>query len=337
MQAWAVHAGEHASQVHRAIHLVQIDLGQFELLQQIINQMTRAVVGHFQAHLVTIAQGKQLPFQGAGQIFHILVHFHVRVTGNPELVTAGGLHPREKIRDVGVNHGRQEHKIVVTALAYLVRNTNQTGQGAGSGNNGQAGRATKGILAVQRYDKVQALVDQPRERVRRVQRNWCEHWVDLFAEIFFDPFHLGFGPVFAAKKVYPFLTQSRQQDVIKDVVLAVHRVMGDTADFFQHFFGQHAVGSRLAGVGFQLVLQSGHTDFEKFIHVAGKNQQKVQPFHQGMAVVHGLFQHPQVELQQAQFPVEIVVRVVEVDGAVFAGNVIHWRRPDRAVCKDPIA
>ena len=155
----------------------------------------------------------------------------------------------------------------------------------------------------------------------------------MLAKIFFNPFNLSFGPVFAAKKIHPFFSQGGKQHVVEDAVLAVHGFVGNGTDRFEKLIGQHAIGAGLAGMRFQFVLQAGHANFEELIHVAGKNQQEIQPLHQGMILVHGLLKDAQVELQQAEFPVQVVVRVVEVaavevDGALFvdalfAGERIH--------------
>ena len=54
VQARAIDAGKHARQVHRAVHFVQVFLGEFELFQQIMHQVARAIVGHFQAHFIPV-------------------------------------------------------------------------------------------------------------------------------------------------------------------------------------------------------------------------------------------------------------------------------------------
>jgi len=108
------------------------------------------------------------------------------------------------------------------------------------------------------------------------------------------------------------LREQQRDKAVEQMVLAVHCFVGNVADAFQDFAGQHAVRAGGAGAGFQLVLQSGNTDFEELVHVAGKNQQEVQPFHQRMALVTGLLQHAQVELQQAELPVDVVIRFVQI-------------------------
>ena len=93
------------------------------------------------------------------------------------------------------------------------------------------------------------------------------------------------------------------------MILTVDRLMGDVTDLFKNFAGQHAIRARCAGAGFQLVLQGGHADLEKLVHVAGENQQEIKPLHQRVALIAGLLKHAQVELQQAQLPVNVVIRL----------------------------
>ena len=292
VQARPVDAGEHARQVHRAVHLVGVLLGQFELLQQILDQVAGAVVGHFQAHFVTVATGQQLALQRAGQILHVLVHFQVGVARYPELVAAGGLHAGEQVADVGVDHRGQENKVVVAVLADLFRQPHQARQGARRGHDGQAGGAAEGILAVQRHNEIQAFVHQPREGVRRVQGDGRQYRINLVAEVLFHPLGLRRRPVLATQEVHAFLGQRRQQDVLQNMVLTLHGVVGHAGHLGQHFLGEHAVRPRAPGAGFQTVLQARHANLEELVHVGREDQQEIETLHQRMVLVHGLLEYP---------------------------------------------
>lgn len=87
----AVQAGdtEQARQVHRAIDLIQLALAEVELLEQVVRQVFRASISHFQAHRVTVATREQLAAQGSGQVFDVFgIQRQVGVTGQAELVAA---------------------------------------------------------------------------------------------------------------------------------------------------------------------------------------------------------------------------------------------------------
>lgn len=96
----------------------------------------------------------------------------------------------------------------------------------------------------------------------------------------------------ADTELFSFLGQRRQQNVLQDVVLALHRVVGQAGHLGQHFLGEHAVRPRAPGAGFQTVLQARHADLEELVHVGREDQQEIQTLHQRVMVVHGLLEHP---------------------------------------------
>ena len=51
------------------------------------------------------------------------------------------------------------------------------------------------------------------------------------------------------------------------------------------------------------VVQGAHPDHEELVQVAGEDGGKLEPLHQGDALVLGLLQHPLVEAQPGQLPV----------------------------------
>ncbi|MNH05081.1 hypothetical protein D3C79_643950 [compost metagenome] len=118
----AVQAGdaEQAGQVDRAVDLVQLALAEAELLEQVIGQVFRAGIGHFQAHGIAIAAREQLATQGAGQVVDLFgVQRQVGVAGQAELVAALDLHALEQVIGVGVDHRRQEHIVVASPPDFL--------------------------------------------------------------------------------------------------------------------------------------------------------------------------------------------------------------------------
>ena len=92
--------------------------------------------------------------------------------------------------------------------------------------------------------------------------------------------------------MHAFLGQRRQQDVLQDVVLALHRVVGQARHLGKDLLGEHAVRAGAAGAGFQTVLQARHPDLEELVHVGREDQQEIQTLHQRVMVVHGLLEYP---------------------------------------------
>ena len=112
---------EQTRQVDRTIDLVQLGLMQAELLEQVVGQVFRAGVGHFQAHGIAVTTREQLATQGAGQVFYIFgIDRQIGVTGQAELIAALHLHALKQVIGVGVNHRRQEH-IVVACPTHVFR------------------------------------------------------------------------------------------------------------------------------------------------------------------------------------------------------------------------
>lgn len=96
---------EQPRQVDRTIDLVQLGLGQVELLEQVIRQMLGTGVRHFQTHRVAIAAREQFAAQRAGKVFHVFrIQRQVGVTGQAELIAAFDLHALEQVIGVSVNH-----------------------------------------------------------------------------------------------------------------------------------------------------------------------------------------------------------------------------------------
>ncbi len=111
---------EQPGQVDRAVDLIQLGLVQVELLEQVIGQVFRTGVGHFQPHRVTVATGEQLAAQGAGQVFYIFgVDRKVGVSGQAELVATLDLHALEQVIGVSMDHRRQEHVVVARATDFF--------------------------------------------------------------------------------------------------------------------------------------------------------------------------------------------------------------------------
>ena len=103
----AVQAGdaEQARQVHRAIDRVQLGFVQVELLEQVVGQVLRARVGHFQTHRIAVTTREQLATQRAGQVFDIFgVDRQIGVAGQSELIAAFYFHALEQVIGMGVNH-----------------------------------------------------------------------------------------------------------------------------------------------------------------------------------------------------------------------------------------
>ena len=309
----AVQAGdaEQPGQVDRAVDLVQLALAQVELAQQVVGQVRRAVVGHLQAHRVTVAARQQLAAQRAGQVLDVLVQRQVGVARQAKLVAALDAHAMEQVVGMGVDHRGEEHEVVARA-ADLLGNADQPWQQARRRQDRQAGIAAEGVHAFQLDDEVQALVHQQRERVSRVQADRRHDRRDLLAEVATHPgLDLG-GPLPAANETDLLLGQFGQQHIMEDRVLAGDLLMHHLANARQRLVRLQAVGAGLLAGEVDLLLQAGNADLEELVQVAGEDQQELQTLQQRVGLVQRHVQHADVELQLGQLAVDVQAGVVQV-------------------------
>ena len=67
-----------------------------------------------------------------------------------------------------------------------------------------------------------------------------------------------------------------------------------------------AVQAGLSGPGLRWAFEASHADHEKFIQVGSRDTEKHEPFEQGNGLAPRLVQHSLVELQPAQFAIQVV-------------------------------
>jgi len=134
-----------------------------------------------------------------------------------------------------------------------------------------------------------------------------------------QPFRLSGGPFGAPDEPDLLHRQSRDQDLVQHPVLFIHQFAGTLGDGLQCLLGRESVRARLGGTQLQFLFQAGNADLEKLIQIGAGDAEKAQPFQQGHTLVLGLFQNPPIELQQAQFPVDVELRALQVD----LGGIVH--------------
>src|SRR3546814_9878462 len=106
----------------------------------------------------------------------------LRVAGDAELVRALDLHSREHLRDELGEHRGQENEVMFAA-GDLLRQLDDARQRARRAHERQVAAAAERVLALEHDDEVERLVEDLRERVRRVQAERRQHRHDLLAEV----------------------------------------------------------------------------------------------------------------------------------------------------------
>src|SRR5882672_5653892 len=103
-----------------------------------------------------------------------------------------------------------------------------------------------------------------------------------------------------------------QQQTIEAAVLVGHETRGAIVDRGQLFRDRHAVGGELPAAELLQLLQSRHPDLEELIEIAAGDAQELQPLEQRHRLIERLVEHPLVELEERQFPVDVLLRRLEV-------------------------
>ena len=294
----------HAVQVDRPVDRIKIVLAEFEAVHEVRDHLRRAVVRDFEAHGIAVAARDQLAFDRAQQVVHFFfVHEQFGITRHPELVTARDLHAREQIVDMRVDDRRQEHEIVRPAGDFA-RQRDKPRQRARRLHHGHAAAAAEGVAPLEGNDEVQALVEDARERMRRVEPERTQHRQQLMLEIVPHPRLLLGVPFGAAHEADAFAFEFRDQQFVEHPVLFFHQPMRHLDDSFEYFLRAHVVRAGLHRARGDLLLQARHADFEKLVEIGVGDAQKTQPLEQRRDRVLGLFEHTAVELEQAEFAID---------------------------------
>ena len=90
-----------------------------------------------------------------------------------------------------------------------------------------------------------------------------------------------------------------------DPLLMLQQQIGALGDRLQLLRRGQTIGRSLLDLLAILSDQSGEANHEKFIEIAAGNRQEAQPLEQRMGAVFRFLDHPLVEAQPTDFPVEI--------------------------------
>ena len=137
-----------------------------------------------------------------------------------------------------------------------------------------------------------------------IQPDGCQHRHHFPKKIILHPCLDRRTPLRAADKADARPRQPRQHLVIQQRVLPVNNPPRLRRNQAKNLLWCFAVGGARGGTEFDLLLQSGHTDFKKFIHVGRHDRQEFQPLQQWHGAVFRLRQHAPVEGKHLQFAVQ---------------------------------
>ena len=163
--------------------------------------------------------------------------------------------------------------------------------------------------ALQIEDHRHAEIGDEGKRMRRVQRLQCQDRENFVPEIGFKPRPVCLRHICTRNDTDALRCHFSPQ-LPPQKLLVRHQPVGFFPDQFELLGWDEAIDRHLFNTAHLLATQAGHTDHEELIEVSAGNRQEPKPFQQRVVGVLCFFQHAPVELQPADFPVEIARRRV---------------------------
>ena len=290
--------------VDRAVAAVEVVLGELELLQQERSQAFGAARRHLQADRGAVVALAELALQRLAQVLDLLlVDPQVGVAGDAELRVVDDAAPREQRVQMGMDHRRQHHERVVVAR-YGDRQLHQSRQDPRRLDDRDRGLAAEGVVAGELDDEVEALVDDLRKGVRRVETDRRQQRPDVALVGAGDPVALGGGKVGPADQVDALARQGRQHLVVQQPVLLGDQRPDLDADLAQQRPRRRCrhAGGRVPAA--QLFLDTGDPDLEELVEIAAEDAQEPQAFEQRDVAVRGQRQHAAIECEQRELAIQ---------------------------------
>ena len=172
-------------------------------------------------------------------------------------------------------------------------------------DSGEVLRAVLGLLDGDR--QVQAQPAHEREWVRRVDGQRREHREHLLVEVGGQP--LAFGLVeFAPRDDHDALLGHRGADEFAEHLgVPGGDLLGALTDAAQLLARRQAVGRADRQAHLVAALEARHPHHVELVEVRGEDRQELGALEQRQRRVGGQRQHPRVEVEPAQFPVEVAI------------------------------
>ena len=139
--------------------------------------------------------------------------------------------------------------------------------------------------------------------MRRIDRERRQQRENVVKEMILDPGPLGLGDVATVDQNDADLGQDAAQ-IAPDRLLIDGELRNRLVDQDKLFGGRQTVGAALRDALPDLGLDAGDPDHEELVKVIGRNRQKPDPLERGMAGIDRFLQHPAIEMQPGQLPID---------------------------------
>ena len=269
------------------------------MLEQVRRELVRAIVRGLEPHGVAVAALEQLAFERVLQVVDVfVVDEQVAVTRDAELIAAVDLHAREQLIDERVDHRRQKHEIRLARAFDGDGQRNQARQRARCLDDRAMARPAERVAAVQAHDEVQALVENSRDRPRRIERRRAQDRHDLGLEVLLEPLPLRRRPIVAPHEANAFVAQRRDELVVEHAVLLADERAGLFRDDPQQLGRSQVVGPAGGCARSEAMLKPGDANLEELVEVRRRDTQELQPLEQRNGRVLRLMQDAHIEREQ---------------------------------------
>ena len=253
-------------QVHGRGHAVEVGLTERELACQEIDEVARAVERDLEPDRRAIASLREFAFERAAQVLRfLLVDEQVAVAGQAEGMAFEDPHAVEQARHEFLDDGREQHEAL--RAAALLRQRHHPRQGTRRLYDRKGGLTAVGVLALEAYDEVEALVLDARERSRWVECERREHRLDLTLEVACEP-TVDRAERLARQQRKPCIGEFRQQLLVEAGVLVGDQPCRACVDRLELRGGRRPVRADKMGRVLEPLLHARDTDLEEFVQVA---------------------------------------------------------------------
>ena len=301
-----------ADEVDRAGDAIEVAPFETGLHEQKVGHAFRATVGNFQTHGIAEMALRQFALNLDAQILGLFfVDEQVAVARDAKLMAAEHLHAGKQFADEGVQYRGKENEAVFVICAIFTTaqrrgQTDDAWQQARRLNDGDAGMATEGILAVEFDGEIQTLVEDTWKRVGRIQSDRRQHRHQLAQKIIANPRRLRCAPVGTQEEMDAFGGQFGQESLVEQRILLGDQRVRFTADPLVGFFRRQAIRRGHGRIQLDLFLEAGDANLEKLVEIAAEDAQKAQTFEQRHGRIVRLRENAAVEGEQAELTVQII-------------------------------
>ena len=191
-----------------------------------------------------------------------------------------------------------------------------------------------GIGVTDGHGQVQRQPADVGKRVRRVDRQRGEHGEDLVAEVLAQPAGGVVLEVLPVDEPDALVLQAWGDVLEEHVRVPLHEVLRPAGDEHQLLLDGQAVGGADGQPHLVPPLEPGDAHHEELVEVPGEDRQELHPLEQGQRLVLGEFEHPCVEVQPGQLPVEEAVDGKGPERARGGHDVmVPHQNPQRGACR----